>query len=143
MCRCPQEKKQQMHFVMQLSIATVFELWKFLKLNAAIIYTVLPSSNQRRGAYKILLSNCVKYPRIWDFSDPHFPVHGPNHIRIFPYMDRIVESTIKYGSEKACILGYFTQCQIGYFTQCQTFFSILLHPLTFSLFDMKERRAKQ
>ena len=39
------KEKWNMYFVMQLWIERVFELWKLLKLNATIIYTVLPSSN--------------------------------------------------------------------------------------------------
>ena len=39
MCGCPHEKIEDA-FVMQLWILTVFELCKFLKLNATIIYTV-------------------------------------------------------------------------------------------------------
>ena len=38
MCGCPQEKIKDV-FGMQLSIVTVFELCKFLKLNPTIIYT--------------------------------------------------------------------------------------------------------
>ena len=64
----------------------------------------------------------MKYDKIWAFSDSYFPVYGQNHIRIFPYLDRITDSaqiqenmdTIlpTYGKiqpEKAHILAYFTQ----------------------------------
>ena len=143
-----------MYFIIQLWIETVFELWKFLKLNATIICTVLSSSNYLRKLLNFLLSHCVKYPKMLTFSVPYFPVYGPNHILIFPYMDRIVKSTILSinGENADTILSIYEKIQnreihpSGYFTQCQMtkklFFSISLSPLAFSLFDMKEGRSK-
>ena len=40
----------------------------------------------------LVVLHCVKYPRMWAFSDPHLPMYGQNRIRIFPYMDRIIDS---------------------------------------------------
>ena len=44
---------------------------------------------------QLLFSHCVKYAQIQAFSDPYFPVCGQNHIRIFPYLDRISNSVQK------------------------------------------------
>ena len=35
---------------------------------------------------------CVKHAEIRAFFDPYFSVYEQNHIRIFPYLDRIGES---------------------------------------------------
>ena len=78
MCGCPQEKIKYV-FVMQLWTVTVFELWKFLKLNAIIIYTEWPPSNYCRRSYKVLYFHSA-----WSIQK-----YGLSLICIFLCMDRI------------------------------------------------------
>ena len=115
MCGCSQEKIKDV-FVMQLWNVTVFELCKFLKLNATIIYTVLPSSNWGRGSYKVLY-----FQSTWNI-----PKCGLSLICILPCIDRI---------------GYDSSRNVKY-SSPRIFFSISLHPLAFShfLYEGKTRK---
>ena len=53
---------------------------------------MLKSATRLRKKNYFVVLHCVKYPRMWAFSDPHLPMYGQNRIRIFPYMDWIIDS---------------------------------------------------
>ena len=60
--------------------------WNFSMSLKALHFQVKPLQNFGTG------KQCVKYAKIWAFSEPYFPVYGQSHIHIFAYLDRIRES---------------------------------------------------
>ena len=131
-------KKKKDVFVMQLWIVTVLELRKFLKLNAKIIYTVLPSSN-------LIKSFTFTVREIFQNVDFLWSVFS----RVCAESDTIgYDTIIRYDSvhiqenkDQRKPAFWDTSRNVKY-SHPRIFFSISLHPLAFSHFYMKKRCAK-
>ena len=136
---CPREKIEDV-FVMRLWILTVFELWKYLKLNETIIYTVFIYHIYHIYHLRISVEDLIKFftftvreisrnvgflwsvfSRVWTESYDSVHMWENTDQRKPAFQD--TSRNVKYSNQII-------------------FSSISLHPLAFSHFDMKEKRAK-
>ena len=131
-------KKKKDVFVMQLWIVTVLELRKFLKLNAKIIYTVLPSSNLIKSFTFTVREIFQNVDFLWSVFSR---VCAESDTTGYDTIIRYDSVHVQENKDQRKPAFWDTSRNVKY-SHPRIFFSISLHPLAFSHFYMKKRCAK-
>ena len=132
------KKKKKDVFVMQLWIVTVLELRKFLKLNAKIIYTVLPSSNLIKSFTFTVREIFQNVDFLWSVFSR---VCAESDTTGYDTIIRYDSVHVQENKDQRKPAFWDTSRNVKY-SHPRIFFSISLHPLAFSHFYMKKRCAK-